>query len=155
MSVLPVTLSLLASFISAITLLGTPSEVFLNGTQYSILALANIAVIPLAAYLFLPVLYPLRLTSAYEYLELRFNKATRNMSTLIFILMMVMYLAIVLYSPCLALSSLTDINLWLLVVVAGAICVFYTTLGGMKAVMWTDAFQVTIMYLGIVMILLL
>ena len=54
------------------------------------------------------------------------------MSTLIFILMMVMYLAIVLYSPCLALSSLTDINLWLLVVVAGAICVFYTTLGGMK-----------------------
>merc|ERR1711942_285535 len=85
MSVLPVTLSLLASFISAITLLGTPSEIFLNGTQYSILAFANIAVVPMAAYIFLPVLYPLRLTSAYEYLELRFNKITRNMSNLVFV----------------------------------------------------------------------
>lgn len=155
MSVLPVTLSLLASFISAITLLGTPSEVFLNGTQYSLLAFANIAVIPVAAYVYIPVFYPLRLTSAYEYLELRFNKASRNLSTIIFAVMMTMYLAIVLYSPCLALSSLTDINLWLLVVVAGASCVFYTTLGGMKAVMWTDAFQVSIMYLGITLILLL
>jgi len=66
MSVLPVTLSLLASFMSAITLLGTPAEMVDYGTQYWIISVSYIFVLLLAAYVFIPVFYQLQLTSVFE-----------------------------------------------------------------------------------------
>ena len=66
MSVLPVALSLLASFLSAITLLGTPSEIVIYGTQYWMICVSYCLVIPIAAYIFIPVFYRLELTSVFE-----------------------------------------------------------------------------------------
>lgn len=66
LSVFPVAMSILSSFISAISLLGTPSEVYRYGTQYAIKLLAMCLMIPTTAYLYLPVYYNLGLTSAYE-----------------------------------------------------------------------------------------
>ena len=66
MGIFPVSLSLLASFMSAITLLGTPSEIYTNGTQYWIIWLSYGLVIPLSAHFFLPVFYRLNLTSVFE-----------------------------------------------------------------------------------------
>lgn len=66
LSVFPVAMSVLASFMSAITLLGTPSEVYRYGTQYVMLNVAFCLVVPSTAYLYLPVFYNLRITSAYE-----------------------------------------------------------------------------------------
>ena len=66
MGIFPVALSLLASFMSAITLLGTPSEIYMNGTQYWVIWLSYGLVIPLAAHFFLPVFYRLKLTSVFE-----------------------------------------------------------------------------------------
>jgi len=66
MSVLPVALSLLASFMSAITLLGTPSEIAIKGTQYWIVWVSYVIVMPLAAYVFIPVFYQLQVTSVFE-----------------------------------------------------------------------------------------
>jgi len=66
MSVLPVALSLLASFMSGITLLGTPAEVVVFGTQYWMIFVCYCMVIPLAAYVFIPVFYRLELTSVFE-----------------------------------------------------------------------------------------
>jgi len=66
MSVLPVALSLLASFMSAITLLGTPAEMVVYGTQYWMISISFFFVIPLAAYVFIPVFYRLELTSVFE-----------------------------------------------------------------------------------------
>lgn len=66
MSILPVTLSMVASFMSAIMLLGTPAEMYIYGTEYMIIFVAYIMVAPVAAYLYTPVFYRLRLTSAYE-----------------------------------------------------------------------------------------
>jgi len=66
MSVLPVTLSLLATFMSAITLLGTPAEIVFNGSQYWIISISYCFVIPLAAYVFIPIFYNLELTSVFE-----------------------------------------------------------------------------------------
>jgi len=66
MSVLPVALSLLASFMSGITLLGTPAEVAQSGTQYWMIFASYFIVIPLAAYVFIPVFYRLELTSVFE-----------------------------------------------------------------------------------------
>jgi len=66
MSVLPVALSLLASFMSAITLLGMPAEMVVYGTQYWMICISYCFVIPIAAYVFIPVFYRLELTSVFE-----------------------------------------------------------------------------------------
>jgi len=66
MSVLPVALSLLASFMSAILLLGTPAEIVVYGTQYWMICISYCFVIPIAAYVFIPIFYQLELTSVFE-----------------------------------------------------------------------------------------
>lgn len=66
MGILPVALSLLASFMSAITLLGTPAEIAIFGTHYWMIALSYFFVIPASAYIFVPIFYSLNLTSVFE-----------------------------------------------------------------------------------------
>ena len=79
--------------------------------------------------------------STYEYLNLRFGNATRLMAVIAFLIQTMLYLGIVIYAPALALSKTTGMNLWGAVVGTGVICTAYTTLGGMKAVIWTGVFQ--------------
>ncbi|KAI8522221.1 Sodium-coupled monocarboxylate transporter 1 [Branchiostoma belcheri] len=132
MSVVPVALSLLASFISAITVLGTPAEIYTNGTMFWNFVIAYTITILLVARLFIPAFYSLGLTSTYELL----------------------YMGLVLYVPSLALNAVTGLTLWGAVVAVGVVCTFYTTLGGMKAVMWTDAFQVVVMVAGFLSVII-
>jgi Na+/proline symporter len=56
----------------------------------------------------------------------------------------IFYMAIVMYAPATALNGLTGINLQFLIAVSGVLCTFYTAVGGLKAVVWTDAFQVNL-----------
>lgn len=77
-----------------------------------------------------------------KYLELRFGKATRLMASFAFILQMVLYIGIVLYAPALALNAVTGLNKIVSIIAVGLVCTFYSTIGGMKAVLITDVFQV-------------
>nr|XP_056701810.1 sodium-coupled monocarboxylate transporter 1-like [Euleptes europaea] len=148
MHAVPVALSLTASFMSAVTVLGTPAEVYRFGARFSVFALTYLLVVVLSAEIFLPVFYRLGITSTYEYLELRFNKYLRLCGTAIFIIQTILYTGIVIYAPALALNQVTGFNLWGAVVATGVVCTFYCTLGGLKAVVWTDVFQVGIMVAG-------
>uniref|UniRef100_A0A3Q2DML8 Solute carrier family 5 member 6a n=1 Tax=Cyprinodon variegatus TaxID=28743 RepID=A0A3Q2DML8_CYPVA len=89
MSCLPVSLSLLATFQSAVAILGAPSEVYAFGTQYWFLGVSYFLGLLIPAHIFIPIFYRLRLSSAYEYLELRFNKTVRICGTATFIFQMV------------------------------------------------------------------
>ncbi|XP_025723700.1 sodium-dependent multivitamin transporter isoform X3 [Callorhinus ursinus] len=148
MSCLPVALSLLATFQSAVAILGVPSEIYRFGTQYWFLGCCYFLGLLIPAHVFIPVFYRLHLTSAYEYLELRFNKAVRVCGTVTFIFQMVIYMGVVLYAPSLALNAVTGFDLWLSVLTLGVVCTVYTALGGLKAVIWTDVFQTLVMFLG-------
>nr|XP_028602320.1 sodium-coupled monocarboxylate transporter 1-like [Podarcis muralis] len=148
MSALPVALSLTASFMSAVTVLGTPSEVYRFGARFSVFAITYALVVILSAEVFVPVFYRLGITSTYEYLELRFNKYLRLCGTILFIILTILYTGIVIYAPALALNQVTGFDLWGAVVATGVVCTFYCTLGGLKAVVWTDVFQVGIMVAG-------
>ncbi|XP_008698549.1 sodium-dependent multivitamin transporter isoform X2 [Ursus maritimus] len=148
MSCLPVALSLLATFQSAVAILGVPSEIYRFGTQYWFLGCCYFLGLLIPAHVFIPVFYRLHLTSAYEYLELRFNKAVRVCGTVTFIFQMVIYMGVVLYAPSLALNAVTGFDLWLSVLTLGIVCTVYTALGGLKAVIWTDVFQTLVMFLG-------
>uniref|UniRef100_A0A1A8UQT6 Solute carrier family 5 (Sodium-dependent vitamin transporter), member 6 n=1 Tax=Nothobranchius furzeri TaxID=105023 RepID=A0A1A8UQT6_NOTFU len=148
MSCLPVSLSLLATFQSAVAILGAPSEVYTFGTQYWFLGCSYFLGLLIPAHVFIPVFYRLRLSSAYEYLELRFNKTVRICGTITFIFQMVIYMGVVLYAPALALNAVTGIDLWGAVLTMGLVCTLYTALGGLKAVIWTDVFQTVVMFAG-------
>ncbi|NWV40386.1 SC5A8 protein, partial [Grantiella picta] len=156
MSALPVALSLTASFMSAVTVLGTPAEIYRYGAIFCIFAITYVLVVLCSAEIFLPVFYKLGITSTYEYLELRFNKYLRLCGTVLFIIQTAsklqscstLYTGIVIYAPALALNQVTGFDLWGAVVATGVVCTFYCTLGGLKAVVWTDVFQVGIMVAG-------
>ncbi|EGV95870.1 Sodium-dependent multivitamin transporter [Cricetulus griseus] len=148
MGCLPVSLSLLATFQSAVAILGAPAEIYRFGTQYWFLGCSYFLGLLIPAHVFIPVFYRLHLTSAYEYLELRFNKAVRILGTVTFIFQMVIYMGVALYAPSLALNAVTGFDLWLSVLALGIVCNIYTALGGLKAVIWTDVFQTLVMFLG-------
>nr|XP_054752022.1 sodium-dependent multivitamin transporter-like [Lytechinus pictus] len=145
MQFVPVGFSLLASWMSAIALLGTPSEVYVYGTMFWYIGGSYIFMSIITANVFIPTFYNLRLTSVYEYLQLRFSVAARLVGTTGFLIYMVMYMSIVLYAPALAVNAVTGFTLWGSVLTVGLVCAFYTSLGGMKAVIWTDVFQTLVM----------
>ncbi|KAF4528620.1 hypothetical protein B566_EDAN009224 [Ephemera danica] len=149
MSIIPVGFSLMASFMSAITLLGVSMENYSFGTQFVIINVSYGIGTPIAAYGFLPVFYKLQATSAYEYLERRFGVVTRLAASFAFSLQMILYMGIVLYAPALALSAVTGISQLGALLSVGIVCTFYSTIGGMKAVLITDVFQSLLMFAAI------
>ncbi|KAL0273741.1 UNVERIFIED_CONTAM: hypothetical protein PYX00_006346 [Menopon gallinae] len=154
MSVIPVALSMLASFLSSITLMGQPVEVYLYGPQMWLMGLASFVVVPVIGYIFVPFFRKMKVTSAYEYYGKRFNRKFQLFASSIFTVQMLLYLALVLYAPALALHQVTGINTEVVVVVMYVVCIFYTTVGGIKAVVWTDSFQIIVMYTAIVAVLI-
>ncbi|CAF3743405.1 unnamed protein product [Rotaria socialis] len=149
MGVIPTALSIMVSFLSAITLLGTPSEVYLFGTMYCYQAISWTIASTITALVFMPKFREMNYTSAYEYLEKRFDRRVRMCASIAFSCFMLIYMAIVLYAPALALSATTGLNIWLSVVSIGVICTFYSSVGGMKAVIWTDVLQALVILVGL------
>lgn len=86
MSLLPVALSLTTSFITAIELLGNPSEITFYGTQFSLIVISMIMVIPVALKVFYPIYFKLQLTSCYEYLGIRFGNNIRIFGAILYII---------------------------------------------------------------------
>ncbi|CAK6949751.1 sodium-coupled monocarboxylate transporter 1-like [Scomber scombrus] len=148
MTALPVSMSLTASFMSSITVLSNPAEVYRYGAIFIFFGLAYALTMVVTSEVFLPVFCRLGITSTYEYLELRFNRATRLLGTVLFIVQTILYTGIIVYGPALALSQVTDMDMWAGIISTGIICTFYCTLGGLKAVVWTDVFQIGIMLSG-------
>ncbi|GJQ70612.1 hypothetical protein Trydic_g23005 [Trypoxylus dichotomus] len=149
MHVLPVAFSLMASFMSAVTLLGVSSENYVFGIQFVVINLSYVLCTPLVAYLYLPIFYKLQVTSAYEYLEKRYGKVTRVAASLSYCLQMLLYQGIVLYAPALALEALTGLSKVTAILSVGLVCTFYSTIGGMKAVLITDVFQSLLMFAAV------
>ncbi|XP_053906552.1 sodium/iodide cotransporter [Cuculus canorus] len=154
MSALPVGLSLSASFMSAIQVLGVPAEAYRYGAKFLWMCVGQLLNTLLTAQLFLPVFYRLGLTSTYEYLELRFSKSVRLCGTLQYVMATMLYTGIVIYAPALILNQVTGLDIWASLLSTGVICTFYTTIGGMKAVIWTDVFQVLVMLSGFLAIII-
>ncbi|XP_046903639.1 solute carrier family 5 member 6 isoform X1 [Hypomesus transpacificus] len=148
MSCLPLSLSLIASFQSAVAIIGVPAEIYTHGTQYWFIGVAYVLGLIIPAHVFIPVFYRLHLSSAYQYLEMRFSKAVRICGTVTFIFQMVVYMGVCVYTPAFALNAVTGFELWGTVLATGLVCSLYTALGGLKAVIWTDVFQTVVMFAG-------
>ncbi|XP_073707906.1 sodium-coupled monocarboxylate transporter 1 [Garra rufa] len=153
MTAVPVALSLTASFMSGITVIGTPAEAYLYGTPFWLFVFSYTIMSVISAELFVPLFYRLGITSTYEYLEMRYNKLLRVIGTSMYIAQTALYTGMVIYAPALALNQITGLDLWGVLVATGAVCIVYCTLGGLKAVIWTDVFQMIIMLSGFVAVI--
>lgn len=142
MKLFPVTLSLTTSFITAIELLGNPSEMFFNGTQFTLIVISMVLVIPVAIKYFYPLYMKHDVTSCYEYLGIRFGIKLRVFGALLYIVQMSFYTAVAVLAPAIALSKATGLQTYLAVVLIYLVCVFYSSQGGLKAVVIADTFQV-------------
>ena len=164
----PLALSIWASLTSANSMLGGPAYGYSQDLQYVPMLVVPILAAMFATCLVLPLLYPLRLTTAYAYLEKRFSLFVRCVGSALFILLRGGWLASVIYAPSLALSAVIPLPrvdaalapfaelcetsgstlFWIVLVGLGA--AVYTTLGGLKAVIWTDVVQFFVFLLGLV-----
>lgn len=154
MSVFPVAVSLMASFVSAITLLGISSENYYYGMQFIVINISYFVATPIASRYYLPVFFGLQKTSTYEYLELRFGPRIRMLASLTYTLQMILYNGIVLYAPAIVLESVTGLDRVISILVVGLVCTFYSTIGGMKAVLFTDLLQSFLMFASVVSVLI-
>ncbi len=147
----PLGLSLMATLISALTYTGLPGQAYYVGLKVLVMPLAVWTALPLIVGWVVPIYRGLGLYSIYEYLELRFDASTRLLASLLFVVWRLLWLGGVIYAPCKALliASGWDLPTWPLILALGLITTFYTFLGGMKAVVWTDMIQGLVMLLGV------
>lgn len=143
----------MASFMSSITLLGVSSENYYYGMMFFIMNIGYLAGTPIASRFYLPVFFGLQKTSTYEYLELRFGPRIRMLASLTYSVQMIFYNGVVLYAPALVLEAITGLDRILSVVLVGLVCTFYSTLGGMKAVLYTDLLQSALMFIAVFSVL--
>ncbi|MGK7942396.1 MAG: sodium:solute symporter [Crocosphaera sp.] len=142
-------LSIIATSFSAASLLGGPGEGYNHGFLYLQLQLGDLIGYSLVILLFVPFFVGFKLTTAYEYLERRFDAKTRSFGSLCFLLFVIARLGGLLYAASLVVSTVTGLSLAMSILLVGIISIVYTVTGGMTAVVWTDVLQFVMIFLGL------
>ncbi|XP_055850583.1 sodium-coupled monocarboxylate transporter 2-like [Episyrphus balteatus] len=148
----PIAISLVSSQLSAASVITIPAEIYSYGINFAFLAAGIIFVTPILCFVILPVFYNNNISNCYEYLQLRFNKQTRQLVTFSFVFTAFLLCPVFTFIPALAFSQVTGFNIHLINATVCSICVFYTMFGGIKAVVWTDVIQASVMVLSIILV---
>ncbi len=142
-------LSVMATQASAITLVGTTGQGYVDGMRFiQIYFGLPLAMVILCATL-VPFFYRAQVFTAYEYLEKRFDGKTRSLTSFLFLLGRGLADAVVIYAPSVVLAIVFGIDEKVIIIAIGVGATIYTTLGGMRAVMWVEMWQMLIIFLGI------
>jgi len=141
-------ISVMATQASAITFLSTPGQAYHDGMGfvqfYFGLPLAMIVI----AYTFVPIYHRLKVYTAYEYLEQRFDLKTRSLAAILFLIQRGLGTGITIYAPSIILSALLGWNLTMLNIIIGVLVIIYTVTGGTKAVNMTQKQQMFVIMSG-------
>ena len=148
-------LSIFGTQLSAITFMAIPAKTFATDWLYFFLMMTIIMIAPFIIKYFLPFYRRFNLTTAYEYLELRFNLPTRLLGSIMYVFLQLGRLGIVLLLPSLALSVVTGIDVYVCILTMGVLSIMYTVMGGIEAVIWTDVVQVVVLLGGALISLIL
>ncbi|EGK97435.1 AGAP013403-PA [Anopheles gambiae str. PEST] len=154
MQTFPVAVSLVASWVSGVPMLGTATEIYVYGSQFCYIVFSMVLAGLLMNYLFLPVFHELQITSTYEYLQRRFDSRMRHMGSIIFALACILWMPIVIYVPAMAFNQVTGVDIHVITPIVCIICMFYTSIGGLKAVIWTDVLQSGVTLLALLAVLI-
>ena len=148
-------ISIFATMLSSITYMAIPAKAYATDWLFIIGSAAVFLTSPLVVYLYLPFFRQLNITTAYEYLERRFNLAVRWFGSASFILLQIGRTAIVLYLPSLALATVTNLDIRVCIIGLGVISILMTFMGGIESVVWTDVAQTVILMAGALVTLVL
>jgi SSS family transporter len=144
----PLAVGLFASLFSSVSFVAAPGEAYNNGLTLFLKSCFVLLGIPLAIIIFVRPFRRMNLTTAYEYLERRFDLRVRLLASGLFLLLRGWYLGAVLYATAVALRPATGITAWKSIILLGAAMTLYTTLGGLKSVVWADFLQFVVMFGG-------
>jgi solute:Na+ symporter, SSS family len=148
-------LSIFGTALSAITFMAIPAKTFTTDWSYFVLNMTIFLVAPVIVFLFIPFYRKLNVTTAYEFLEIRFNIFVRLIGSFSFILFQVGRMGVVMFLPSIALNVVTGIDIFICIALMGIISMIYTMMGGIEAVIWTDVMQVIVLLGGAVLSLVL
>ena len=148
-----VSLSIYATMFSSITFISVPAMSFSGDMSYFAISFGILLMAPVVVKWYLPFFRRLNLTSAYEYLEVRFNLPCRIFASAAFILFMVARTAIVAYLPALAITAVTGLDINIAIAAVTLVTIVYCTVGGVEAVIWSDFFQSLVLIVSTVLII--
>ncbi|QAR31027.1 sodium:solute symporter [Ornithobacterium rhinotracheale] len=141
-------ISIFATTLSAITFISIPAKTYASDWRMFMFNMSIILAAPFIIKYFLPFFLRFNFDTAYQYLEVRFNRLTRWVAATLFLLFMVSRIAIVLFLPSLALNAVTGFSVYYSILIMSIVTIIYSTSGGMEAVVWGDVIQGFILIVG-------
>ena len=141
--------SVMATQASAITFLSTPGQAYNDGMGFLQFYLGLPLAMIIICLFFVPIYHKLKVFTAYEFLEKRFDKKTRTLGAILFLVQRGLAAGITIFAPSIILSSVLNIDLKLLNIVIGLLVIIYTVLGGTKAVNITQKQQMFVIFFGL------
>ncbi|HEA19865.1 MAG TPA: sodium:solute symporter [Pricia antarctica] len=143
-----VTMSIFATFVSSISYLALPGNAFQSNWNAFAFSLSLPIASVIAAKYFVPLYRRVNSPSAYTYMEQRFGPWARMYVSLCYLLTQLMRIGTILYLLALTLNAITGWNITIIIIFTGAVVALYSMLGGISAVLWTDAIQGIILIVG-------
>tara|TARA_R100000935_G_scaffold21876_4_gene40530 strand:- start:81998 stop:83698 length:1701 start_codon:yes stop_codon:yes gene_type:complete len=141
-------LSVMATQASAITFLSTPGQAFHSGMGFVQFYFGLPIAMVVICLVFIPIYHRLKVFTAYEYLETRFDLKTRTLTAILFLIQRGLAAGITIFAPAIILSAVLGWNLLYLNIIIGVLVIIYTVSGGTKAVSVTQKQQMGIIFLG-------
>ena len=155
MSVIPIALSIMMSGFSSISVLGNTAEMYFHGTQMFWTSTAGCIGSYLSTHLFVPIYFHLKAITCFQYFDWRYDSMVlRRLASTISIVLWIFYAGACAYAPSIALSGITEIPLWAGIFCTAVVGTIYTAIGGLRAVIWTDAFQAIVLFTGILAVVI-
>ncbi|XP_011693528.1 PREDICTED: putative sodium-dependent multivitamin transporter [Wasmannia auropunctata] len=149
LGILPLSIAMMASHVSGITMLGMSGDAYIRGLIVVLFYTTGIFIVPIITFFYLPVFFEMKVVSIYEYLEKRFGLYLRLLVSAANFFETMLLTGVMLYAPSLALEATTGLSSIMSILILAVICTFYSTLGGIKAVLITDIFQGLLMLVAL------
>ena len=141
-------LSIFGSKLSALTFIAIPAKAYATDWVYIMNNIMIVAVAPIVTLFYLPYFRKLKLTSVYEYLQIRFNTKVKLLGSFTFVVFQLSRLGVVIYLPAMVLSTVTGINIFACILLTTFVTTAYSVAGGIEAVVWTEVMQVFVLLGG-------
>ena len=146
-------LSVMATQASAITFLSTPGQAYNDGLGFVQFYFGLPIAVVIVCTVFIPIYHKLKVYTAYEFLENRFDLKTRSLTAVLFLIQRSLSASITIFAPAIILSTVLGWDLITTNIIIGSLVIIYTVSGGTKAVNFTQKYQMGIILIGLVIVL--